>query len=96
MPPRMRLPKTRILLWVAFLAIVVGAVLGCTAIAFGLPETRKRPELIDSGWLGPRDEMDRASHGFGKCSECRESIYVEKALTDGPCTRGQTGLSPTR
>jgi hypothetical protein len=34
--PRMRLLKTRILLWVAFLAIVVGAVLGCTAIAFGL------------------------------------------------------------
>ena len=94
---QMRLLKTRILLLVAFLAIVVGAVLGCTAIAFGLGAwDMKKPELIDSGWLGPGDEMDRASHGFGECSECREIICVEKALTDGPCTLGQTGLSHTR
>jgi hypothetical protein len=25
----------------------------------------KKPELTDLGWLGPRDEMDRASHRFG-------------------------------
>ena len=46
----------------------------------------KKPELTDVGWLGPRDEdeMDRASHRFGKCSECHETICVEKAVTDGP------------
>jgi hypothetical protein len=25
--------------------------------------------------------MDRASHRFGKCSECHETICVEKAVT---------------
>ncbi len=49
-----------------------------------------KPELIDAGWLGPRDEMDRASHRFGKCSECHETICVEKAIADGPSTLGQT------
>src|SRR5580700_1130968 len=49
-----------------------------------------KPELTDVGWLGPRDEMDRASHRFGKCSECHEIICVEKAVTDGPSTQGQT------
>jgi hypothetical protein len=44
----------------------------------------KRPELTDVGWLGPRDEMDRASHRFGKCSACHETICIEKAVTDGP------------
>ena len=34
--------------------------------------------------------MDRASHLFGKCSECHEIICVEKALTDGPSTLRQT------
>jgi hypothetical protein len=55
----------------------------------GLRETEdmKKPELTDTSWLGPRDEMDRASHLFGKCSECHEIICVEKALTDGPRTR---------
>jgi hypothetical protein len=35
---------------------------------FGLWETggMKKPELTDAGWLGPRDEMDRASHRFGQ------------------------------
>jgi hypothetical protein len=51
----------------------------------------KKPELTTVGWLGPRDEMDRASHRFGKCSECHEVICVEKAVTDGPSTQGQTG-----
>ena len=37
----------------------------------------KMPELTDVGWLGPRDEMDRASHRFGKYSECHETICVE-------------------
>ena len=46
----------------------------------------KKPELTVVGWLGPRDEMDRASHRFGKCSECHEIICVEKAVTDGPST----------
>ena len=50
----------------------------------------KRPELTKMGWLGPRDEMDRASHLFGKCSDCGEVICVEKAVTDGPSTREKT------
>jgi hypothetical protein len=49
----------------------------------------KKPELTDVGWLGPRDEMG-AGHSFGKCSECREIICVEKAVTDGPSTQRQT------
>jgi len=53
-------------------------------------EGMKKPELTDVGWLGPRDEMDRASHRFGKCSECHEIICVEKAVTDGPSTQRQT------
>jgi len=47
----------------------------------------KQPELTGVGWLGPRDEMDRASHCSGKCSECHEIICVEKAVTDGPSTQ---------
>jgi hypothetical protein len=50
----------------------------------------KKPELTDAGWLGPRDEMDRASHRFGKRSECHEIICVEKAVTDGPSTQPET------
>lgn len=53
----------------------------------------KRPELTDVGWLGPRDEMDRASHHFGKCSECGETICVQKAVTDGPSTGRETNNS---
>jgi hypothetical protein len=49
-----------------------------------------KPELTDVNWLGPRDDMDRASHRFGKCSECHEIICVEKAVTDGPSTQRQT------
>jgi hypothetical protein len=48
-----------------------------------------KPGLTDIGWLGPKDEMDRASR-FGKCSKCREIICVEKAVTDGPSTLRQT------
>jgi hypothetical protein len=33
---------------------------------------------------------DRASHRFGKCSECSEIICVEKVVIDGPSTLGQT------
>jgi Protein of unknown function, DUF488 len=50
----------------------------------------KKPELTDVGWLGPRDEMDRASHHFGKCSLCHEIICVEKAVTDTPSTQPET------
>jgi len=50
----------------------------------------KKPELTNAGWLGPRDEMDRASHRFGRCSECREIICVEKAVTDTQNTRSET------
>jgi hypothetical protein len=50
----------------------------------------KKPELTDVGWLGPKDEMDRASHLFGKCSECRETICVEKAKGDAQQTRLET------
>jgi hypothetical protein len=58
----------------------------------GLWETdrMKRPELTDVGWLGPRNEMDRASHRFGKCSACHETICIEKAVTDGPSTSQKT------
>jgi hypothetical protein len=49
-----------------------------------------KPELTDVGWLGPRDEMDRASHRFGKCSECHEIICVEKAVTDTQSTQPET------
>ena len=50
----------------------------------------KKPELTDMGWLGPKDEMDRASHFFGKCSACRETICVEKAKGDAQQTRQET------
>ena len=50
----------------------------------------KKPELTGVGWLGPRDEMDRASHRFGKCSECHEIICVEKAVTDAQDTQPET------
>lgn len=50
----------------------------------------KSPALTNVGWLGPRDEMDRTSQRFGKCSECYETICVEKAATDGPSTRERT------
>jgi hypothetical protein len=50
----------------------------------------KKPELTDVGWLGPKEEMDRASHYFGKCSECQEIICVEKAVTDTGNTEPET------
>jgi hypothetical protein len=50
----------------------------------------KKPELTDVAWLGPKEEMDRASHRFGKCSECHEIICVEKAVTDPPDTQPET------
>jgi hypothetical protein len=50
----------------------------------------KKPELTDVVWLGPRSEMDRASHLVGKCAECDETICVEKAVTDGPSTQPET------
>jgi hypothetical protein len=50
----------------------------------------KKPELTSVGWLGPRDEMDRASHRFGKCSECHEIVCVEKAVTDAQDTQLET------
>ena len=64
----------------------------------GLWETggMKKPELTDMAWLGPKDEMDRASHRFGKCSECHEIICVEKAVTDGPSTQGKTSETHPR
>jgi hypothetical protein len=49
-----------------------------------------KPELTDVGWLGPRYEMDSASHRFGKCSECHEIICVEKAVTDTQNTQPET------
>jgi hypothetical protein len=64
----------------------------CLAKLSGLWETigMKKPELIAVGWLGPRDEMDRASHRFGKCSECHEIICVEKAVADTQNTQAET------
>jgi hypothetical protein len=49
-----------------------------------------KPELTGVGWLGPKDEMDRASHRFGKCSECHEIICVEKAVTASQDTHAET------
>jgi hypothetical protein len=46
--------------------------------------------LTDMAWLGPKDEMDRASHRFGKCSECYEIICVEKAVADKQDTQQET------
>ena len=50
----------------------------------------RTPELTDVGWLGPRIEMDSASHRFGKCSECHEIICVEKVVTDSETTQTET------
>ena len=50
----------------------------------------KKPELADVGWLGPKDEMDRASHRFGKCSECHEIFCVEKVVTSTQNTQSET------
>lgn len=50
----------------------------------------KKPELTDVAWLGPKEEMDRASHRVGKCSECREIICVEKAVTEAENTQPET------
>jgi hypothetical protein len=59
---------------------------------FDLWETvdMKKPQLTDVGWLGPKDEMDRASHCFGKCSACHEIICVEKAVTATQNTQPET------
>jgi hypothetical protein len=48
------------------------------------------PKLINVSWLGPKDEMDRASHLFGKCSECDEIICVEKAVAEKQNTQQET------
>ena len=48
------------------------------------------PKLTNVSWLGPKDEMDRASHLFGKCSECSEIICVEKAVADKQDTQQET------
>ena len=50
----------------------------------------KKPELTNVDWLGPKGEMDRASHRFGKCSECQEIICVEKAVADTQDTQPET------
>ena len=50
----------------------------------------KKPELTDVAWLGPKEEMDRASHRVGKCSECFEIICVEKAVTETENTQPET------
>jgi hypothetical protein len=34
--------------------------------------------------------MDRASHHFGRCSECHEIVCVEKAVTDPQDTQPET------
>jgi hypothetical protein len=62
------------------------------ATNFGCGKLRdmRTPELTDVGWLGPRIEMDDASHRFGKCSECHETICVEKVVTDPQSTHTET------
>jgi hypothetical protein len=48
------------------------------------------PKLTNVSWLGPKDEMDRASHLLGKCSECFEIICVEKAVANPQDTQQET------
>jgi hypothetical protein len=48
------------------------------------------PKLTNVSWLGPKDEMDRASHLLGKCSECLEIICVEKAVANQQDTQQET------
>jgi hypothetical protein len=48
------------------------------------------PKLTNVSWLGPKDEMDRASHLLGKCSECFEIICVEKAVANQQDTQQET------
>jgi hypothetical protein len=50
----------------------------------------RTPELTDVAWLGPKYEMDSASHCYGKCSECHEIICVEKAVTGPQSTQPET------
>ena len=50
----------------------------------------RTPDLTNVAWLGPRIEMDDASHFFGKCSECHEIICVEKVVTDSESTQTET------
>ena len=50
----------------------------------------KKPELTGLAWLGPKEEMDRASHRVGRCSECLEIICIEKAVTEGESTQPET------
>ena len=54
----------------------------------GLLYDKTRIDRCGLAWTKGR--MDRASHRFGKCSECHETICVEKAIADGPSTLGQT------
>jgi hypothetical protein len=48
------------------------------------------PKLTNVSWLGPKDEMDRASHLSGKCSQCFEIICVEKAVANPQDTQQET------
>jgi hypothetical protein len=50
----------------------------------------KEPELINVCWLGPKDEMDRASHRIGKCSEFHEIICIERAVAGPQNTHQKT------
>jgi hypothetical protein len=56
----------------------------------------KKPELTDIAWLGPKEEMDRASHRVGKCSECLEIICVEKAVAETESTNQRLRRSSTK
>jgi len=51
------------------------------------PESAGTTDMV---WLGPKDEMDRASHLIGKCSECHEIICVAKAKADRQQTQQET------
>ena len=80
------------MLLVAFLAIVVGAALGCT-VAFGLgvsdTEDMTKPELIDSGWLGPRTKwiapvMVSASVLSARSSASKRPCPMDRVPWDKP------------
>jgi hypothetical protein len=48
----------------------------------GLWETggMKKPELTDLGWLGPKDEMDRASHRRVFLVYCSKPVIIARVL----------------
>jgi ribosomal protein L37AE/L43A len=58
----------------------------------------KKPELTDTAWLGPKEEMDRASHRFGKCSGWPRSRKIDlpkvRASLNATCPKCGFTITP--